>query len=78
MNIVATIFNAYMALYKIKDMSASYISAIANIVGIISALIIGLIIDKFKKYRISIMICNIIAIICYFISSGHNKNRITL
>ena len=68
MNIVATIFNAYMALYKIKDMSASYISAIANIVGIISALIIGLIIDKFKKYRISIMICNIIAIVCYFIT----------
>ena len=68
MNIFGTIFNAYMALYKIKDMNASYISAIVNIVGIISAVIMGLIIDKFKKYKNVIMICNIAAIVSSFIT----------
>ena len=69
LNIVATIFNSYMAMYKITDNQASYISAIANILGIISAVIIGAIIDKYKKYKLIIILCNIISLSCYIITT---------
>ena len=69
LNIVATIFNAYMAMYKITDNQASYISAIANILGIINAVVIGAIIDKYKKYKLLIIICNIISLSCYVITT---------
>ena len=69
LNIVATIFNAYMAMYKITDNQASYISAIANILGIINAVLIGAIIDKYKKYKLLIIICNIISLSCYVITT---------
>ena len=68
-NMVATIFNAYMALYKISDANASYSSAISNFVGIIFAIIVGKIIDKYKIYKKSILICNIICIISYVITT---------
>ena len=68
-NIVATIFNAYMAMYKISDSNASYISAIANILGIINAIVVGAIIDKYKKYKLLIIICNIISLSCYVVTT---------
>ena len=67
-NMVATIFNAYMALYKISDENASYTSAISNVAGIIFAIIVSRIIDKFKLYKKSIIICNIICLISYAIT----------
>jgi FLVCR family feline leukemia virus subgroup C receptor-related protein len=65
-NIFGTIFNSYMALYKIKDSTASYTAATANLVGIIAALFVGNIIDKSKKYKYAMIICNIISL-CTFI-----------
>ena len=65
-NIFGTIFNSYMALYKIKDSSATYTAATANLVGILAALIVGHIIDKSKKYKYAMLICNIISL-CTFI-----------
>ena len=65
-NIFGTIFNSYMALYKIKDSTATYIAATANFVGIIAALLVGSIIDKSKKYKFAMIICNIISL-CTFI-----------
>ena len=68
-NIFATIFNSYMALYKISDTHASYISAIANFFGIFTAIGIGAIIDKIKNYKIVLIICNSLAIIFYIITA---------
>lgn len=69
-NNFATIFNYYMALYKISDTHASYISGIANIFGIISAIIISSIIDKRKeKYKTILFICNSLGIIFYVINT---------
>jgi Na+/melibiose symporter-like transporter len=65
-NIFGTIFNSYMALYKIKDSSATYTAATANLVGIVAALFVGHIIDKSKKYKYAMIICNIISL-CTFI-----------
>ena len=67
-NIFGTIFNSYMALYKISDRSATYTAAASNLFGIVTALVVGAIIDKFKKYKLSLTICNIISIIFYSIT----------
>ena len=67
-NMFATIFNSYMALYKISDMSASYISAISNIFGMLTAFIVAKIIDTYKIYKKAIIICNISALIFNFIT----------
>ena len=68
-NIFGTIFNSYMALYKIKDKTATYTAAAANLFGIITALVVGIIIDKFKKYKFSMIICNIISLIVFIITT---------
>jgi len=68
-NIFATIFNSYMALYKISDTHASYISGIANFFGIITAIIVAAIIDRYKNYYLVLVICNIISIILYIITT---------
>ena len=67
-NIFATIFNSYMALYKIKDSTATYTAAVANLFGIITALIVSSIIDKNKKYKIAMIICNIISLVIFIIT----------
>ncbi len=68
-NIFGTIFNSYMALYKIKDSIATYTAATANLFGILTALIVGAIIDKFKNYKIAMIICNIISLVVFIITS---------
>ena len=68
-NIFATIFNSYMALYKISDTQASYISGVANIFGIITAVGVAAIIDRNKKYTLVLLICNIISIVFYVITT---------
>jgi FLVCR family feline leukemia virus subgroup C receptor-related protein len=68
-NIFGTIFNSYMALYKIKDSTATYTAAVANLFGIIMALIVGSIIDKYKKYKLVMLICNMLTIIFYIITA---------
>ena len=67
-NIFGTIFNSYMALYKIKDSTATYTAATANFFGIIAALVVGKIIDKSKKYKIAMIVCNIISLIIFIIT----------
>ena len=67
-NIIATIFNAYMDMYNITDTQASYISGIANFFGIITSIIVAAIIDKNKKYTIIILLCNILSIVIYIIT----------
>ena len=67
-NIIATIFNAYMAMYDITDTQASYISGIANFIGIITSVIVAAIIDKNKKYTIILLLCNIFSIVLYIIT----------
>ena len=68
-NIFATIFNSYMAMYKISDTHASYISGIANFFGIITAIIVAAIIDRNKKYTLVLLICNIISMSLYIITT---------
>ena len=68
-NIIATIFNSYMAMYDITDSQASYISGIANFLGIITSVLVALIIDKNKKYSLIILLCNILSIILYIITT---------
>lgn len=68
-NILATIFNSYMALYKISDTHASYISGIANFFGIFTAIIISVLIDRFKKYKTILLICNLLAIVFIIITT---------
>ena len=67
-NTFGTIFNSYMALYKIKDSTATYTAAVANLFGIITALITGTIIDKYKKYKLVMIICNVLSIVVYIIT----------
>ena len=67
-NIFGTIFNSYMALYKIKDSTATYTAAAANFLGIIAALVVGKIIDKSKKYKVAMIVCNIISLIIFIIT----------
>jgi len=67
-NIFGTIFNSYMALYKIKDSTATYTAAAANFLGIIAALVVGKIIDKSKKYKIAMIVCNIISLLIFIIT----------
>jgi len=67
-NIFGTIFNSYMALYKIKDSVATYTAAIANCLGILAALIVGKIIDKSKKYKYAMIVCNIISLAAFIIT----------
>ena len=66
--IFGTIFNSYMALYTIKDSTSSYISASAFLLGIITALIFGLITNKIKKYKLVMLICNIISVVFFIIT----------
>ena len=68
-NIFGTIFNSYMALYKIKDSTATYTAATANLFGIITALVVGGVIDKFKKYKDSMIICNSISLFIFIITT---------
>ena len=72
-NIIATIFNSYMAMYKITDSQASYISGIANVFGIITsigvAIIIDKTIDKTKVYTKILLHCNIISILLYIVTT---------
>jgi Na+/melibiose symporter-like transporter len=72
-NIIATIFNSYMAMYKITDSQASYISGIANVFGIITSIIVAIIIDKTidktKVYTKILLYCNIISILLYIVTT---------
>ena len=68
-NIFGTIFNSYMALYQIKDSTATYTAAFANFMGIITALIVGKIIKKIKKYKLAMIICNIISLVVFIITT---------
>ena len=58
-----TIFTPYMAKYNITDSRAAIISSIANFVSIFFAMVGSYIIDKTKKFRLILLICNLCALL---------------
>lgn len=62
-NIYGTILNPYMATYGISDDDASYTAAAANGFGIVAALVVSTILDKWKKFRLTMLILNLAGII---------------
>ena len=66
-NMYGTIFTPYMAKYNITDSRAAIISSIANFTSIFFAMIGSYIIDKTKKFRLILLICNFCALIIMII-----------
>lgn len=62
-NMYGTIFTPYMAKYDISDNRAAIISSIANFVSIFFAMVGSYILDKTKKFRFILLICNLCALI---------------
>ena len=62
-NMYGTIFTPYMAKYDISDNRAAIISSIANFVSIFFAMVGSYILDKTKKFRFILLICNLCAFI---------------
>ena len=62
-NMYGTIFTPYMAKYNISDNRAAIISSIANFVAIFFAMIGSYILDKTKKFRLILLICNLSALL---------------
>ena len=62
-NMYGTIFTPYMAKYNITDSRAAIISSAANLISIFFAMIGSYIIDKTKKFRLILLICNLSALI---------------
>ena len=62
-NMYGTIFTPYMAKYNITDSRAAIISSIANFASIFFAMVGSYIIDKTKKFRLILLICNLSALI---------------
>ncbi len=62
-NMYGIIFTPYMAKYEISDSRAAIISSIANFVSIFFAMIGSYILDKTKKFRLFLLICNLSALI---------------
>ena len=65
-NIYGTIFNPYMALYGISDDEASYSLACANFLGIVGCLVVSAILDKSKKFKMAMLILNIVGL-CFMV-----------
>ena len=64
-NLYGTIVNEYFSLYNLTDSQTSYIIGISNFFGILGSLIISMILDKYKNYRQSFIILNILGIISH-------------
>ena len=66
-NMYGTIFTPYMAKYNITDSRAAIISSIANFASLFFAMFGSYIIDKTKKFRLILLICNLSALIIMII-----------
>ena len=62
-NMYGTIFTPYMAKYNISDSRAAIISSIANFAAIFFAMIGSYILDKTKKFRLILLMCNLSALL---------------
>jgi Na+/melibiose symporter-like transporter len=69
LNIFGTIYNSYMNLYGVKDSTASFTIASSFFLGIILVLIICPITNKNQKYKLPMIICNIISLLAYVITT---------
>ena len=58
-DVYGTIINSYFALYNISDSECSYIYFTSSVVGLISSLIISKILDKTKKFKLTMIILGI-------------------
>lgn len=61
-NLYGTITNEYFTKYGLTSDEASYIAACGNFIGILASLGISMIIDKYKNYRKSFLILNLIGL----------------
>ena len=55
-DVYGTIINSYFALYNITDSECSYIYFTSSIIGLISSLVISKILDKTKKFKLTMII----------------------
>ena len=69
LNIFGTLYNSYMNLYGVEDSTASFTIASSFFLGIIFALNIGSTADKNQKYKLVMIICNIISLVAYVITT---------
>lgn len=58
-NVFGTILNAYLFLYNITDAQSSYIYALSSGLGIFSSLGISALLDKYKKFKLIIIILSV-------------------
>jgi hypothetical protein len=62
-NLVGTIANEYLALYKLNTNQTSIVSGGSNLIAIGGCIITSIIIDKYKMYKKPFIILNVTAII---------------
>lgn len=55
-NVYGTILNSYLALYGISDNQASIVYGVASGVGIVASLFISSLVDKYKKFKLFLII----------------------
>mgnify|MGYP002627203269 CR=1 FL=1 len=60
-DIMSTIINSLLDLYTIKGKQSSIIYAVSSILGMIGSLIISYILDKYKKFKLTMIILSITA-----------------
>ena len=62
-DVYGTILNSYLALYDISDNQASYIYAVSSAVGIVASIIISALLDKYKKFKLFMIVLVILGTI---------------
>ncbi len=62
-NLIGTIVNEYLSMYKLDSGRISIVSGVSNIFGIIGCMLTSVIIDKYKTYKKPFIILNSIAIV---------------
>jgi FLVCR family feline leukemia virus subgroup C receptor-related protein len=58
-DVYGTVINSYFALYDISDSECSYIYFTSSIIGLISSLIISKVLDKTKKFKLTMIILGV-------------------
>jgi len=68
-NLYGTILSELLTMYNLNEKQNSSIASISQFTGLLSVLIISLIIDKYKKYKLFFMILSIGSIISHILFS---------
>jgi MFS family permease len=67
LNVYGTIINEYFSRYGLLDSQTSYISAIANLIGILGSISVSILIDKFKNYRKTLLSLSILGMFSHLL-----------